>query len=167
MSTSHRAGSGRSAHRTIPTSRTCVLIVAAADTQALVVESLRSFEVDVRHTATYGAMADALFEELERRDRNQEILFIVDLRISCGKSVLDARLRDYDAALNDYVLSGRPWPQSLCLVEIEQTHPAWLYDRPHLRATLLADEVETVVGHPRGPDWRDSFKAAVRRCLVE
>ena len=148
------------------TSRPFVLVVAAADTEDLIVAPLRGYEVDIRVTKNYGGMAEAIFDDDEHGGRDQPIVFIVDLRISCGTAAIDARLRDYDTALNAYVLSGRPWPRTLCLVEVEQTHPTWLRERPHLRATLLADEVETVVGHPHRREWRDTFALAVRRCLT-
>ena len=151
--------------RALSPPRTFVLVVASAETEKLILEPLRDYEVDVRITANYGGMAEALFDDDEHGAGDQPVLFIVDLRNSCGPAVLDARLRDYDSALNAYVLLGRPWPRTLCLVEVEQTYPVWLNARPHLRATLLADEVETVVGQPHRSDWQESFATAVRRCM--
>ena len=78
---------------------------------------------------------------------------------------IDTRLGDYDAVLNAHMMSGHPWPKTLCLVDTEQTHPAWLQARPHLRATLLADEVETVIGHPQQRGWHDMFALALSCCL--
>lgn len=148
-------------------SQTVVIVVATTDTELLIIESLRRYDVDVRLAANYGRMAEALFDDREHVAQDRPTLFIVDLRLSCGAAVLDARLRDYDAALNAYVLSGRPWPRTLCLVEVEQTHPVWLSERHHLRATLLADEVDTVVGQPHRRDWQEAFATAVSRCLTE
>ena len=167
MSAPHRTRGGRAVRSALSPSRTTVLIVADADADMRIIKPLFGYEVDVRFIANYGGMAEALFDECEQRTPDQPILFIVDLRISCGAAVIEARLRDYDAALNAYLISGRPWPKTLCMVEVEQTRPLWLRARPHLRATLLADEVETVVGHPHQLDWQEALATAVRRCLTD
>lgn len=151
----------------LSSSRTVALVVAAADTDILITRHLRHHDLEVHLTTSYGGMTEALFDVREQRPRDNRILFVLDLRIACGVAVIDARLRDYDAALSDYLLSGGPWPKTLCLVELEQTHPVWLRARPHLRATLLADEVEAVVGGPQQRNWHETFAHALRRCLTE
>ncbi len=151
----------------LSSSRTVALVVAAADINLLITRHLHHHDFEVHLTTSYGGMAEALFDVREQRTRDNRILFVLDLRISCGAAVIDARLRDYDAALNDYLLSGRPWPKTLCLVEVKQTHPIWLRARPHLRATLLADEVEALVGGPEQRKWHEGFAHALRRCLTE
>lgn len=153
--------------RALFSSQTVALVVAAADTDMLITKHLQRQDVEVHLTSSYGGMAEALFDEREHCPRDDRILFVLDLRLSCGAVVIDTRLRDYDAALSAYLLSGGKWPKTLCLIEVEQTRPLWLRARPHLRATLLADEVEAVIGHPRDREWHAGFANAIRRCLTE
>ena len=147
--------------------RIIALVVAAADVEMSIAAHLRLRDVEVVATTSYSKMAEALLDERDHGRRDDRIIFVLDLRISCGASLIDARLADYDAVLNAHMLSGHPWPTTLCLVEPVQTHPNWLQSRPHLRATLLADEVETVIGFPQQHDWREKFASALNRCLQE
>ena len=147
--------------------RTLVLVLAQAGTDLLITEQLRHLDVEVHLTTSHGAMAAALFDtEHEQVGAERTVLFVLDLRASCGADVIDARLADYDAVLNAYMMSGHSWPNTLCLVDSSQAHPLWLQTRPHLRATLLADEVETVIGSPQHPHWHESFATALSRCLT-
>ena len=153
------------------------LIVATKDDGLAIAEHLRRLDIEVHLTPSYAAMALRLFDNQKccgnepPRDANNdgqtdaEILFVLDLRLSCGAAEVDRRLGDYDAVLHAHLMSGSPWPKTLCLVDASQTHPAWLQARPHLRATLLADEVETVVGDPGQLDWDEKFVAVVSRCF--
>lgn len=140
-------------------------IVASQATAALVSRQLTDLDTEIHLTTRFGEMAETLFDKQELVPDDRKVLFVLDLRISCGETEIAMRLRDYDAVLNAYVLSGRPWPRTLCLVEAEQTHPTWMQARPHLRATLLADEVETVIGQPHEMGWGASFALALRCCL--
>lgn len=159
------AKGGKPATPNRSTSRIVALVVAPEETDMLIAQHLGRLDLEVHVTPRYGAMASALFDEREHSQEDSPILFVLDLRISCGASEVDSRLADYDAVLNAHMMSGRPWPKTLCLVEAEQTHPAWLHARPHLRATLLADEVETVVGHPQERGWHRMLALALSRCL--
>ena len=152
--------------RDLAPARVDALVVATDGMDTLIAKHLRYADVQVQPATHHGEMAAALFDECSHRRLANRVLFVLDLRISCGASVIDARLRDYDSVLNAYILSGNPWPQTLCLVEVEQTHPLWLQARPHLRATLLADEVQTVIGDPQQRDWPDRFLTALNRCLI-
>jgi hypothetical protein len=145
--------------------RIVALIVAADETGETIAGDLRRLGMDVHLTPSFGTMASTLFDKVEPQRSNSEILFVLDLRISCGASKIEARLGDYDAVLNAQLMAGNQWPRTLCLVDAEQTRPAWLQARPHLRSTLLADEVETVVGHPQQRGWQDRFASALRCCL--
>ena len=165
MKTNLKANSGGLPTVVSSPPRTVVLVVAQAGTDLLIAQQLHHHDVEVHLTASHGAMAAALFDDHEESSVAPTILFVLDLRASCGASVIDARLADYDAVLNAYLMSGHPWPNTLCLVESSQAHPLWLQARPHLRATLLADEVETVIGSPQQAHWHESFASALSRCL--
>ena len=156
---------GKPAVTQLTASRIVALVVAAEETGVAIAEDLRRLDMEVYLTPRYGPMAATLFDRRKHAREDSEILFVLDLRISCGASEIDTRLGDYDAVLNAHMMSGHPWPKTLCLVDTEQTHPAWLQARPHLRATLLADEVETVIGHPQQRGWHDMFALALSCCL--
>jgi hypothetical protein len=164
MKTQSGTKAGKPAVTMRSASRIVALIVAAEETATAIAKDLRRFDIKVHLTPRYGPMAAALFDQCKHHG-DSEIFFVLDLRISCGELEIDTRLGDYDAVLNAYMMSGNPWPKTLCLVDTEQTHPAWLQARPHLRATLLADEVETVIGHPQQRGWPDAFAFALSRCL--
>jgi hypothetical protein len=160
-----RAKAGKAGTPICSPRRVFAVVVAPVETETLIAEHLRHHDVEVHVALRYGTMAAALFDDPEPGQGDRPILFVLDLRVSCGSSVIDARLVDYDAVLNAHMMAGHPWPKTLCLVETEQTHPVWLQTRPHFRATLLADEVETVIGHPQQRDWHKLFAAALSRCL--
>ena len=156
---------GKPAITKLIASRIVALIVAGEETGVAIAEDLRRLDMEVHLTPRYGPMASMLFDKRKQDQGDSEILFVLDLRLSCGASEIDTRLGDYDAVLNAHMMSGHPWPKTLCLVDSEQTHPVWLQARPHLRATLLADEVETIIGHPLQQGWHDMFALALSCCL--
>ena len=158
-----RAKGGRAPTAGGAAQRVFALVVAANEPGLAIAAHLRRLHMEVHLTRRFGDMAAALFDERDSNDA--EILFVLDLRISCGAREISARLGDYDAVLHAQLMSGNDWPRTVCLVDPEQTRPAWLQARPHVRATLLADEVETVIGHPKERGWHDSFALALDCCL--
>lgn len=142
-------------------------VVADAETVRPIAAALLHPQIEVRITPRYGEIASELFEVTSEWSARHEPIFVLDLRSSCGDATVKARSADYDAALRGHLASGHPWPKTICLVEAEQTRPEWLLAHPHLRATLLADEVETVIGTPRGAAWISAFQAALDCSLRE
>lgn len=165
MNPTPRLRDGRALETLLRGSRLVAFVVADAATAAALLPALRHPQIDIRLTPHYGAIASELFDAPTSWSPWREPLFVVDLRSSCGASVLRSRSADYDAALQGHLMAGHPWPKTLCLIEPAQTHPDWLAAHPHLRATLLADEVETVVGSPQEPGGVAALQAALDCCL--
>lgn len=165
--TSTRLRDGRALESLSQGSTLVALVVADEAAARTVRQALRHPQIETRTTPHHGAIAAELLESPSAWSNRREPLFVLDLRSSCGEAAIRARSADYDAALQGHVLLGHPWPKTLCLIEPAQTRPEWLRAHPHVRATLLADEVETVIGSPDSAEWIGAFQAALDCCLRE